>query len=244
MQSLRKTIASLVRHRGRWEKLMQGAHRARHRASDAVASRLEEVRGFGSNPGNLRMFRYLPSRLAANPALVVVLHGCTQTAAGYDRGRRLVDACRPLRLCPAPARAAAIQQSQGLLQLVPDRRHRAGPRGSVIDPADGRENGDRQRHRSVPRVHHRPVGGRSDDIRHACLLPGGLRRRRDHCRPAIRRRHECAAGVREHVSKPGPLGAANGAISCVAASPHNGPWPRISVWHGGADKTVIPANAR
>jgi poly(3-hydroxybutyrate) depolymerase len=29
-----------------------------------------------------------------------------------------------------------------------------------------------------------------------------------------------------------------------AASPHSGPWPRISVWHGGADKTVIPANAR
>jgi feruloyl esterase len=28
------------------------------------------------------------------------------------------------------------------------------------------------------------------------------------------------------------------------ASPHRGPWPRISVWHGNADKTVIPLNAR
>jgi feruloyl esterase len=28
------------------------------------------------------------------------------------------------------------------------------------------------------------------------------------------------------------------------ASPHCGPWPRISVWHGNADKTVIPSNAR
>jgi feruloyl esterase len=27
------------------------------------------------------------------------------------------------------------------------------------------------------------------------------------------------------------------------ASPHRGPWPRISVWQGGADTTVIPANA-
>jgi poly(3-hydroxybutyrate) depolymerase len=27
------------------------------------------------------------------------------------------------------------------------------------------------------------------------------------------------------------------------ASPHRGPWPRISVWHGGADATVIPPNA-
>ena len=27
------------------------------------------------------------------------------------------------------------------------------------------------------------------------------------------------------------------------ASPHDGPWPRVSVWHGGADATVIPSNA-
>jgi poly(3-hydroxybutyrate) depolymerase len=27
------------------------------------------------------------------------------------------------------------------------------------------------------------------------------------------------------------------------ASKHHGPWPRVSVWHGGADGTVDPANA-
>jgi poly(hydroxyalkanoate) depolymerase family esterase len=27
------------------------------------------------------------------------------------------------------------------------------------------------------------------------------------------------------------------------ASPHRGPWPRVSVWHGDADATVIPMNA-
>jgi hypothetical protein len=27
------------------------------------------------------------------------------------------------------------------------------------------------------------------------------------------------------------------------AAPHHGPWPRVSVWHGNADKTVIPSNA-
>ena len=50
------------------------------------STRLREVFGFGSNPGNLRMFSYRPPALADNPALVVVLHGCTQTAAGYDLG--------------------------------------------------------------------------------------------------------------------------------------------------------------
>ena len=27
------------------------------------------------------------------------------------------------------------------------------------------------------------------------------------------------------------------------ASSHPGPWPRVSIWHGNADKTVIPSNA-
>ena len=27
------------------------------------------------------------------------------------------------------------------------------------------------------------------------------------------------------------------------ASSHQGPWPRVSIWHGNADKTVIPSNA-
>ena len=27
------------------------------------------------------------------------------------------------------------------------------------------------------------------------------------------------------------------------ASPHKGPWPKISVWHGSADRTVNPGNA-
>src|SRR6202048_5433263 len=32
------------------------------------------------------MFTYSPSQSAPSPGLVVVLHGCTQTAAGYDYG--------------------------------------------------------------------------------------------------------------------------------------------------------------
>jgi poly(hydroxyalkanoate) depolymerase family esterase len=82
--SLRKTIASLARNRSRWEAVMRASTRAR--AVEAVPTCLEEVFGFGTNPGNLRMFTYLPRRLAPEPALVVVLHGCTQTAAGYDLG--------------------------------------------------------------------------------------------------------------------------------------------------------------
>lgn len=47
---------------------------------------LQEVTSFGSNPGNLRMFRYLPAGLPANAPLVVALHGCTQSARAYADG--------------------------------------------------------------------------------------------------------------------------------------------------------------
>jgi poly(hydroxyalkanoate) depolymerase family esterase len=47
---------------------------------------LAEVTSFGSNPGALRCWLYLPAVLAPKAPLVIVLHGCTQTAAGYDHG--------------------------------------------------------------------------------------------------------------------------------------------------------------
>jgi poly(3-hydroxybutyrate) depolymerase len=51
-----------------------------------LRSPLVETTGFGSNPGDLRMFSFVPGKLQPAPALVVVLHGCGQTAAGYDLG--------------------------------------------------------------------------------------------------------------------------------------------------------------
>src|SRR5438045_3372397 len=48
--------------------------------------RLGELRGFGTNPGELRALTYLPKGLPDNAPLVVVLHGCTQNASVYDEG--------------------------------------------------------------------------------------------------------------------------------------------------------------
>lgn len=39
---------------------------------------LDEITGFGSNPGGLRMFEHVPADLPESPALLVVLHGCSQ----------------------------------------------------------------------------------------------------------------------------------------------------------------------
>src|SRR3979411_2045940 len=49
----------------------------------AAAGSLTQVNGFGSNPGNLAMYSYVPSGLASGAPLVVALHGCTQSASDY-----------------------------------------------------------------------------------------------------------------------------------------------------------------
>ena len=46
--------------------------------------RLSPLLGFGLNPGELDALVYSPTETPAG--LVVVLHGCTQTAAGYEKG--------------------------------------------------------------------------------------------------------------------------------------------------------------
>ena len=44
-----------------------------------------EETGFGSNPGNLRMFSYVPGNVKPSAPLIVVLHGCKQTAGTFVR---------------------------------------------------------------------------------------------------------------------------------------------------------------
>jgi poly(hydroxyalkanoate) depolymerase family esterase len=45
--------------------------------------KLVEIKDFGNNPGNLKMFAHLPVEGAPSAPLVVALHGCTQSAAEY-----------------------------------------------------------------------------------------------------------------------------------------------------------------
>jgi poly(hydroxyalkanoate) depolymerase family esterase len=52
----------------------------------APRSGLAQVHAFGSNPGRLRMMEYAPPVRRESATLVVVLHGCLQTAEDYDRG--------------------------------------------------------------------------------------------------------------------------------------------------------------
>lgn len=98
------SLSSMLRQQRRLEKTVLKAVKASRKAialspfslpapakptvktQKALAGRLEEVTGFGSNPGRLRMFRYVPPQLPKKAPLVVVLHGCRQNARDYDHG--------------------------------------------------------------------------------------------------------------------------------------------------------------
>ena len=47
---------------------------------------LQQVSNFGDNPSGVKMYIYVPSQLAENPAIIVAVHYCTGTAQGYYNG--------------------------------------------------------------------------------------------------------------------------------------------------------------
>lgn len=68
MASLGETVAALARSR------------SATMPPTSSSRRLRRTETFGVNRGGLRMLTYTPEALAPGAALVVVLHGCTQTA--------------------------------------------------------------------------------------------------------------------------------------------------------------------
>src|SRR5215469_9172049 len=83
MRNVRETLGRVLALRNKFEALLAKARRKASRARPAPVGgppRLRELMGFGPNPGNLRMFIYVPKHLRPKAPLVVALHGCTQTA--------------------------------------------------------------------------------------------------------------------------------------------------------------------
>lgn len=207
------------------------------------ASALEQVTDFGPNPGNLRMFRYVPERLPPRPALMVVLHGCTQTAAGYDTG----------------AGWSALAERYGFVLLFPEQQRANNPNGCFnwFQPADARRGlGEVASIRNMvdrcqrdQALDHRRIyitglsaGGAMTSAMLACypdVFAGGA--------IIAGLPFGAASDVRqafEMMSQSPSRSAEEWGHLVRQASPHTGPWPKVSVWHGESDTTVVPANAR
>jgi poly(hydroxyalkanoate) depolymerase family esterase len=217
-------------------------HASLGRARDHSDFRLREVFDFGSNPGKLRMFTYRPPTLGDRPALVVVLHGCTQTAAGYDVG----------------AGWSTLADRYGFALLLPEQQRSNNPNGCFnwFKPEHSRR--DQGEPLSIRQMIEKSVIDYGIDRRRIFITGlsagGAMTSTMLACYPEVFAGGAIVAGL--------PYGAATNVQQAFesmrqssshsprewgnlvrAASSHQGPWPRVSVWHGDADTTVIPANA-
>jgi poly(hydroxyalkanoate) depolymerase family esterase len=239
MAGLARTISNLSRQHGDWTHLLKGAEGA---ARPTPPSRVREIHDFGANPGNLRMLEYVPANLAPGPALVVVLHGCTQTAAGYDHG----------------AGWSTMADRHGFALLFPEQKRENNPNSSFnwFEPRDtGRDLGEAL---SIRRMVERMVAEHGID--RGRIFVTGLSAGGAMASALLASYPDLFAGGAIVAGLPyGAAANVQEAFDCMfkgcsrparawgdrvrAASPHRGPWPKISVWHGTADRTVVPANA-
>ena len=240
MTSLGTTLAGLSKFRREWARTSAAAPPQARRAT--APSRLREVAGFGSNPGSLRMFEYVPAKLGPSPALVVVLHGCTQTAAGYDHG----------------AGWSTLADQQGFVLVYPEqqRGNNANTCFNWFEPGDVRR--DAGEALSIRQMVERAVAAHGID--RSRIFVTGLSAGGAMTGVMLATYPELFAGGAIVAGLPyGAAASVPEAFESMfqgrsrpardwgdlvrAASPHRGPWPRVSVWHGDADATVKPTNA-
>jgi poly(hydroxyalkanoate) depolymerase family esterase len=207
-----------------------------------VSSPLVETTRFGANPGNLRMFAFVPESLQSSPALVVVLHGCGQNAAGYDLG----------------AGWSTLAKQYGFALLMPEQQLSNNGNGCFnwFDPQDSKRG--RGETSSIRQMIGRMVRDHridKDRIFVTGLSAGGaMTSVMLASYPEIFAAGAIIAGLPYGIAT-NAREAMNGMFQSPArpaselgdlvrnASKHRGPWPKVSVWHGGADGTVDPANA-
>jgi poly(hydroxyalkanoate) depolymerase family esterase len=203
---------------------------------------LTEV-SFAPNPGNLRMFQHLPPGVGAGAPLVVILHGCGQTAGGYDLG----------------AGWSQLAGQLGFAVLAPEQKAVNNPNTCFdwFNPEDiARGHGEAA---SIARMIQTMVETHRLDT--ARIFITGLSAGGAMAAVMLATYPEIFAGGA--IIGGLPFGAAQNVRDALesmrsaplripaqwgeavrAASDYSGPWPRISVWHGALDAVVNINNAQ
>ncbi|MEN3121436.1 PHB depolymerase family esterase [Janibacter sp. LM] len=209
-----------------------------------AAGTLTPVTGFGSNPGNLSMYEYVPADLPAGAPTVVALHGCTQSASAYHVGSgwsQLADEHGSAVIYP--------QTSSG---------NNANACFNFFEAADTTRG-----HGEVASIaqmvqHARSSHGLGSDNTFVTGLSagGGMTSAVLATYPDLFAGGSVIAGLpyRCATSMIDAFGCMNnppdrtptqwGDLARQGFPGYSGARPRVAVWHGTADSTVVPANAR
>ncbi|MBA3896329.1 MAG: PHB depolymerase family esterase [Sphingomonadaceae bacterium] len=203
--------------------------------------RLSRLTGFGSNPGALDAKIYVPADLLPGAALVVVLHGCTQDAEGYDHGAgwsQLADKMGFALLYPEQLRSNNFNLCFNWYETGDVTRGRGEVLSirQMIETMIDTHALDRRR----VFVTGLSAGGAMTSAMLACypdVFAGGA--------IIAGLPYACATSVPEAFGQMHRASTIGGDPTATvrAAFAHDGPWPTLSVWHGDADRIVDPSNA-
>ncbi|MBT2134340.1 PHB depolymerase family esterase [Croceibacterium sp. LX-88] len=203
-------------------------------------SRLRELDDFGSNPGGLKAWFYAPS--SENPLpLVVALHGCTQTAGGYDTGTGWSE----------------LAEAHGFAVLLPEQQRANNPNlcFNWFEPGDARRRSGEPL--SIAQMIDAMVGRHGVDGKRVFitgLSAGGAMT--SNMLAAYPEKfaggailaglpHGAASSMPEafqQMRRYSPTAKSSGRSIREAAS-HDSEWPAVSIWHGTADTVVDMSNA-
>lgn len=212
-------------------------------AATAQPNAISEVIGFGSNPGNLRMFQYTPDGLPTGRPVVVALHGCTQNATGYGTDSGWVELAERWQF------TLVLPQQQGSNNInacfnwfaTADTTRGWGEAASITQMTDHAVTSAAADPSRVY-VTGLSAGGGMTAVMLATyperFAGGGI---------VAGLPYRCASAMYEAFScmNPGKNSSPQAWGDLVRrASSHTGPWPTVSIWHGDADTTVAVTNQR
>jgi feruloyl esterase len=223
--------------------VLSGAVAAIVLMAPASAASLTQVTGFGPNPGNLSMYHYKPDGLASGRPLVVLLHGCTQTASGYFTNsgwKKYADQYGFSLLLPQTSSANQSLSCFTWYEL-----------GDI-----SRGQGEALSIRNMISYAASNLGASASDVYVSGLSAGGaMSAVMLATYPDVFKAGSIAAGIpyKCATSSSGTstcqysgvdkTPAAWGDLVRNAYSGYSGPYPRVAIWQGTSDSTVVPKNA-
>ncbi|MFJ9186795.1 alpha/beta hydrolase family esterase [Streptomyces anulatus] len=208
-----------------------------------TAAALERVTVFGANPGNLNMYVHRPPALPTGAPVVVALHGCTQSAQVYSDNSGL----------------DTFADRHGFLVVYAETTtaNNANKCFNWFQPGDTRRGqGEAASIRQMVAHAATAYGTDVDQVHVTGLSAGGaMTSVMLAAYPEVFAAGAVVAGI--------PYGCGVDVVSafgCMSpgtdrtpaawaqavrdAHPgFTGPWPRVAIWHGDNDPTVVPRNA-